>query len=169
MDDLIPLIIVILISIAGALTRKKKPVPGNRTRVPDQKVHSGDDLFSWLEKLSVDDKEEEVLPKQVAVPVSKNPVPNPKVTLPSDQVGSNPANEIVPNVYSKYSGFISPEEREALMSKEGISTVPKKKTTEGMLIQLNTFEDEEVADRPKFEIDMRKAVVYSEILNRKYI
>ena len=54
MEDLIPLIIVIAISIIGALGKKKKPPVVNRQVNTSSERVRDEDIFNWLEKFDVD-------------------------------------------------------------------------------------------------------------------
>jgi len=165
MEDLIPLIIVIAISIIGAVTRKKKPMNQDGIHTPNQRDHQNDDLLGWLEKLNIREDEEPFFEEDHSPEMVHSEVPQRKSVLVEEPV----KNEVKPNVFSQYSGFISPEERENLMKREGISTVKKKVVMEGDLTQQTIKDSEIIEKKPKFEIDLRKAVIYSEILNRKYI
>jgi hypothetical protein len=165
MEDYIPLIIVILISIIGALNRNKKRKEHENISAPHQPIQRDDDFLGWLEKLHIVDDDSPASEDKSFMGIDHSEVVPAKVV-----VAEEPAkNEAIPNIFSKYSGFISPEERIDLMSKEGISTVSKKGISDGDLTNQTLKESEEFEGKPKFEIDLRKAVIYNEILNRKYI
>jgi hypothetical protein len=163
MEDIIPLIIVILISIAGAVSRKKKRQDHENISAPHQ-AHHNDDFLGWLEKLNIVEDDSPVSEEKSFIEMDKREV------APAKAVVVEPVKkEAIPNIYSKYSGFISPEERENLMSKEGISTVKKRGIAEGDLTKQSFTDSELIEAKPRFEIDLRKAIIYNEIINRKYV
>lgn len=165
MEDYIPLIIVILISIIGAVSRKKKRQDLENISTSDQSMHRDNDFLGWLEKLNIVDDGALVSDEKPFIEVDKNEPVQAKVVTVEEPV----KKEVIPNIFSKYSGFISPEERENLMSKEGIYTVNKRVISEGDLTKQTTKDSDEIDKMAKFEIDLRKAVIYNEILNRKYV
>ena len=55
------------------------------------------------------------------------------------------------------------------MSIEGFSTVKNREVSEGDLTKLTMKGPEEIEVKPSFRFDFRKAVIYSKILNQKYI
>jgi hypothetical protein len=165
MEDIIPLIIVIAISIIGALSRKKKRQEHENISKPEQRIRRDDDFFGWLEKLNIVEDEEPVPDGNPFMRMDKGE----ELPAKSAVVKETIVKQEIPNIFSKYSGFISPEERENLMSKEGIPTVVKKTVIDGDLTKQKSEESIEIEKMPKFEIDLRKAVIYNEILNRKYI
>jgi len=163
MKDYIPLLIVILISIIGAMGRKKKRQDMENISVPRQPEHRDDDIFGWLEKLNIDMNDSNESQEKPFMEIEKSVVNHASI------VDEPVKKELIPNIFSKYSGFISPEEREDLISKEGISVVKKIGIADGDLTKQTTSESGLLNKRPKFEIDFKKAVIYNEILNRKYI
>jgi hypothetical protein len=165
MEDYIPLIIVILISIIGAVSRKKKRHEVENISTPGHRISHDDEFLGWLEKLNIEgDHSLFSEEKSVSESDNKEIVPE-KLVIVEVPV----KKEVIPNIYSKYSGFISPEEREDMMSKEGISTVKKRGVSEGDLTK-QTAKDSDVNEiKSKFEVDLKKAVIYNEILNRKYV
>jgi hypothetical protein len=165
MEDLIPLIIVIAISIFGAITRKKKRPDHENISSPHQPMHRDDDFPGWLEKLNIVEDDSPVAEEKLLKGMDRSEVVSEKAV-----VAEEPAKNVdKPNIFSKYSGFISPEERNDLMSKEGVSTVVKNGISDGDLTKQTLKESEGIQANPQFEIDLRKAVIYNEILNRKYI
>jgi hypothetical protein len=165
MEDYIPLIIVILISIIGAVNRNKKRKEHENISTPHQPIHRDDDFLGWLEKLNIVEDDSPVSEEKSFMGMDQSEVVPAKVVI----VEAPAKNEAIPNIFSKYSGFISPEERIDLMSKEGISAVSKKGISDGDLTKQTLKESDEFEEKSKFEIDLRKAVIYNEILNRKYI
>lgn len=165
MEDIIPLIIVIAISIIGALGRKKKRRDNGIISTPEQRIRHDDDFLGWLEKLNIVEDETPVPAENPFVEMAKGDVLPAKSVVVKEPV----VKEATPNIFSKFSGFISPEERENLMSKEGISTVKKGGVVDGDLTKQTAEESQAIEKMPKFEIDFRKAVIYNEIINRKYI
>lgn len=164
MEDIIPLIIVIAISIIGALGRKKKRPDHGNISTSSHKIRQDDDFLGWLEKLNIDEEEEPVSVEEPLLRKSNDDMFQVKPEFISEPV----KKDAVPSIFSKYSGFISPEERENLMSKEGISTVAKKGAVEGDLTKQTVEKSQATEKMPKFEVDLRNAVIYNEILNRKY-
>ncbi len=161
MEDIIPFLIIIVISIVGAIgSRRKKRNAGENIAEPNRRVIE-DDIFDWLDKLKITDEEHSVLgePEIEESQLKQREEPNKR----------EPAVEVVtvPGIFEKYSGFISPKEREEIMSKEGIPTVKLDPFAEGDLTKQNINSQVE-RKREKIEIDLRKAVIYSEIYNRKY-
>jgi len=157
MEDLIPLIIVIAISIIGALTRKKKRQDQENISSPGQRLQRDEEIFKWFEKF-----EDEIISPVQSV-ISKN---SPIKETPSEIKVTE--KEVTPNRFSQYGGFISPEEREQIMDKEGISVVKAKKEKESISNKNIELPDEAVENQ-RIDFDLRRAVVFSEILNRKYV
>ena len=164
MEDIIPLIIVIAISIIGAIGRKKKRKEHEIISKPEQKIRQDDDFLGWLEKLNIVEDNEPVPDENPFMRMDKGE----EIPSKSAVVKETIVKDEIPNIFSKYSGFISSEERENLMSKEGISTVVKKGAIEGDLTKQNVEKSQSTEKMPKFEVDLRNAVIYNEILNRKY-
>jgi hypothetical protein len=162
MEDLIPLVIVIAISIFGAITNKnKKRQPqediGHTRPVQEKK----DDFLSWIERIAQED--DLVAP---FIKAANGPTVQEKTF--QEEIEQQKAAKPEPDKYASYSGFISPEETEALKQKEGARVIKTKSFDEGDLTKQNFFKDEEVKAKEKIDFDGRKAVIYSEILNRKY-
>jgi hypothetical protein len=164
MEDLIPLIIVIAISIIGAATRKKKRREGRNISNPGQQTRHDDEIFKWLEKLGID--EDEVSPFHREPAIAENQLQVNAQEAPIEI--KTPVRDVLINKYSQFSGFISPEERENLMAREGISSLkPKKEVND--LIQKSNEDALEDLKKQKNVFDLKQAVVFSEILNRKYV
>jgi hypothetical protein len=167
MDDLIPLLIVILISIVGAVSNNKKRKRKEYENIVGSNQSSqNDNLLDWLNKLNIDSEGqqkpyEETMPEvETVVEKEADPIPvNASITP------QRPANI---NIFDKYNGFISSNERKDLMEKEGVPTVVKNHISEGDLTKQVTSETRVGSKQSMFELDMRKAVIYNEILNRKY-
>jgi hypothetical protein len=157
MEDLIPLIIVIAISIIGALTRKKKRPDDENISRPEQHLLRDQEIFKWFEKF----EDEEILPVQHESPLHSAV----NVASAEKKVAEK---ETVPSRFSQYGGFISPEERDEIMAKEGISVTKSKKSKEDEP-QHDHETTENGIENPKNDFDLRRAVVFSEILNRKYV
>jgi Ribonuclease G/E len=164
MEDLIPLLIVIAISIIGAVTRKKKRPEGQNIAAPGQSNRRDNEIYNWLEKLGID--EEEVRPFSFDKPFT---AAAPKVVVnETPSLTREPVKEPVPNKFAQYAGFISPEEREQIMAKEGVSVVKSKKDESESIQKTSDTQANDLEDQ-KFDFDLRRAVVFSEILNRKYV
>jgi hypothetical protein len=164
MEDLIPLIIVIAISIFAASRKKKRQEERNISN-PDHQTSRDDEIFNWLEKLGIE--ENEVSPFQPEKSIIENHQKLNIQETPVEEVKA-PVREIIPNKYSRFGGFITPEEREQLMSKEGISSLKPKKDVNDLTQKVNEDTIKE-SEKQKNVFDLRQAVVFSEILNRKYV
>lgn len=165
MEDLIPLIIVIAISIIAAIGRKKKRLDGQNSASPMDQNRRDDDILHWLEKFGVVEDEE------------VTPIPEEKPFSASDRIAvvketpvemKTPEKEVMTNRFSQYAGFISPEEREQIMAREGVSSVMHKKD-EPKLTHLEVDDSDQEFKKTKIEFDLKQAVIFSEILNRKYV
>jgi hypothetical protein len=157
MEDYIPLIIVILISIIGAISCKKKRLDHENISAPNQRIQRDEDFLDRLEKLNIVEDNSPIYEERSFLEIDKNEVVPVKVV-----VAENPViKESTPIIFSKYSGFNSPEEREDLMSKEGTSTITKRGVSEGDLTQQTLKESELIEAKTKFVIDLRKAVIYN--------
>ncbi len=164
MDDLIPFLIVLLISVVGAIgSRKKKRNAGENITEPQHKAFE-EDIFNWLDKLKINE-EEEPFPFKSSAQEAKPVVPEEIKIVAEPVKKASP----IPGIYDKYSGFITPQEREDIMAKEGVSAINKNNISDGDLTKQNINSDTENKKRIKIELDMKKAVIYSEIYNRKYI
>ncbi len=163
MDDLIPFLIVLIISVVGAIgSRKKKRSAGENIAEPQHRAFE-EDIFNWLDKLKINEEDEPTpfIPEQEIKPL----IVEEKATIPEPSKKIAP----IPGIFDKFSGFISPQEREEIMAKEGGSVISKNKISEGDLTKQNINSDMENKKRIKIELDMKKAVIYSEIYNRKFI
>ena len=158
MDDIIPFLIVIAISIIGAAARgkKKRDASGNII-APSNSKRNNDEIFSWLEKFA--GEEEQVIPNkeplEQTIPVNfEKPIENKKIIEPYKKQSS------------QYTGFISPKETQELIEKEGnriiTGTAQKINQTEKTQIKIKNINNKNV-------FNLKKAVIYTEILNRKYI
>lgn len=156
MDNLIPFLILVAISIIGVATRKKKKRPFPGSIVEEEPGKRSDDFLGWMERF-VDDEpapkpyiEEEAPIKEVVVE---------EVAPESVAVEANKA-------YSHYNGFISPEEHEKLVNKES----PHKKIKEDKSEHAKeSIKDGEIGREPdSIDFDLKQAVIFSTILERKY-
>jgi hypothetical protein len=178
MEDLIPFIIVIAISIIGAATRKKQrpPVQGNHDEEERVRDVPQDDLLGWMERLMDEQKLPFTEKHHDAVPVE---------TMEESYEEKAPVFAAAPvkSLYHEYSGFISPEERDQMMKTEAPRVFEKSKTTQGAPeyvkpvmkdfaddLTKQSIKDGEIG-KPKLNIDfdLKKAIIYSTILERKYI
>lgn len=165
MEDLIPLFIVILIGIVGALSRKKRKRLVDEEIVKPRQQSTNDDLFSWLNKLNVED----VLPSETT---GEKSFVNDNDFFKSGEQEKVPVVEEAPasGKFSGYSGVITEEEKTQLMAKEGVSALPN--NNDNVAAEKSDGHDEKIK-QPKFRktltnFDLKKAVIYSEVLNRKY-
>lgn len=161
MEDLIPLLIVIAVSIIGAVTNKKKKNQQNpiRERVRPNEEHDND-FVGWLEKITnEDDLIETILPKRAPEPVVVQQAQNFEPIV--ETVASK-------NQYNSYSGFISPEETKDMVAKEGERAVKPRIIDKDDLTQQNFFKNNTNESKPKFQFEARKAVIYAEILKPKF-
>jgi hypothetical protein len=164
MEDLIPLLIVIAISIIGAANRKKKRQERQNISFPHQQARQDNELLHWLEKLGVE--EEDISPVHDENPFSITAQNSVVKEMPVEVKA--PVIETIPNKFSQYAGFISPEEREQIMAKEGISSLKPKKDNNDLTIK-PIEESEEEMEKQRIAFNLRQAVVFSEILYRKYV
>jgi hypothetical protein len=165
MEDLIPLLIIILISIVGAVSRKKRRnVSESESYSPPVQSREKDDIFSWLEQVT---DEEPDFEHAVSEPFFLDKGEAKKVKVP---VVVEPVN----NKYSSFTGFVSDENP---FSKEGersvdIKTYAKKGMQRNAIKDVSLHQTAKIAtiskSKPKHEFDLKKAVIYSELLNRKY-
>lgn len=163
MDDIIPFLIVILITVIGSISqiKKKRALQQNSTQAPQAKRN--DDIFGWLEKLNEPELDR-------PSPFMQNFI-NPQNEMPVEETElieeAEPVIEIADNKYNQYNGFISPEEKKQLMEMEGSSALQKSEKEEKhrpvTLKKVHPWNQ-----KLNEEFDLRKAIVYSEILKRKY-
>lgn len=154
MEDIIPFLIVMALSLVGAIfNKKKKP---NRPILGVGSPDSDDDFMGWLNRLSQQDEE----PEQEPIPASmREPIVQPETIV-------QPA-PVVKGRFDNYSGFIKPEETQRMMQMEGTSSIMDRKRTTSE----KCTEPEEIISQEaehKLEFDLKQAVVYDTILNRKY-
>lgn len=155
MDDLIPFLIVIAISIIGGVARKnrKRDATQNITSTPQNK--KSDDIFSWLEKFT--DNEEPVSPyPQTASEENAEQTENKQHKPLTETIAQKAANKSNMVLDSEKKVFSNIEKNN--LSK---STTPQRELTK--TVEIN---EEEVKAKQQF--NLKKAVIYSEILNRKY-
>jgi len=159
MEDLIPFLIVMLISIVGAIgNRKKKREQTSFSQAP-QKPLQDEDMPEWFKKFIPAD-EEEFLTRQG----SKETITPPLVKPIVEQA---PAAPVRPGIFDRFSGVISPEERENLMKKEGeraITPILQVVKNQGKL-QGSTGQAQSIL---KSNFNLKEAVIYTEILKPKY-
>ena len=154
MDDLIPFLIVVLISIIGAASRRKKKRPISDSIVEKEPARRNDDFLGWMERL-VDDE-------PLRQPNVEDEIVEAEEVIPEATVAKNVS---APGLYDKYAGFISPAEHDKLVNSEGQSLL---KTTEEEVAE-KTIKDDEVGKEPESDdFDLRRAVIFSTILERKY-
>lgn len=166
MDDLIPLLIVIAISIIGAVNQNKKRKERINIASQDKHPRQDNEFFNWLEKLGVE--EEGTLPiseeRPFMEPFHKTVVKEAPVEVKVNE----PVKEILPGKYAQFAGFITPEEREQIMAKEGVSSLKPKKDINDLTYKPDE-DTENAVDKQKIDFNLKQAVIFSEILNRKYV
>lgn len=166
MDDLIPLLIVILISIVGAVSNsKKKKREESENIVGSKSSGRDDDLLDWLDRLDIN---KEGQSDSFEEPISEKKTAIVEDAKPSTVNVSRPQKPANVNIFDKFSGFITANERKDLMEKEGVPTIVKNHIEEGDLTKQLSKETNTEAKQSNIELDMRKAVIFSEILKRKY-
>lgn len=156
MEDLLPILIVIAISLVGAARKKKrKERPFENLKREESSSDRGNSaIFDWLEKLNIDDDdpyrniEQEEPEPVIADPVAEEPK----------------ADKKHQNEYAHYTGFITPDEKEELVKKEGNSIIHQAESD----IKNEIGKEEIVKVKKKKRFDLRQAVVHSVVLNRKY-
>lgn len=154
MDDIIPILIIMALSLVGAIFNKKKkpnrPIPGIGS--PD----SDDDFMGWLNRLS---QEDEVAAEEPILIQNRAPIVQPEAVVKQAPVA--------PGRFDNYSGFIKPEETQRMMQMEGKSSIMDRKQIRP---EKHIEHEENNSHEPvqSLEFDLKKAVVYDTILNRKY-
>ncbi len=161
MEDLIPLIIVIAISIIGAVGRKKKRQEGRNISRPQYQTRRDDEIFSWLEKVGIE--KEDISPFLDEEPYGSTVVVEDHKEPPVNHTETREGT--TPNKYAQFGGVITPEEREQMMAREGVSAIKRKNVLSDQPQQVRETEEPYTRNT---DIDLRQAVIYSEILNRKY-
>ena len=159
MEDIIPLLIVVLISIVGAATRKKKKRVFSEDITEKRNISKNDDFLSWMERVSGIEDETAIPYKEIAEEEVQEEIVEEKVVEGYHKLSERKEQ------YSKSEGFISSAEREALMAKEAIPVSNWKKDH---VVKNEIIEDEIGNNDNEIVFDLRKAVIYNEILNRKY-
>lgn len=152
MDDLIPFLIVIAISIVGSAMRKKRKrdAAGNSTPSPQNK--KSDDIFSWMEKFT--NPEESVNPYQQNVeeenmPSSEKPQ---QITI-REHLTQKAAKESAKSLVN--------ELKESSYKQKSENSSSASNFTSPVKLQAKRVKN-------KQQFNLKKAVIYSEILNRKY-
>lgn len=153
MDDIIPFLIIMALSLFGAIFNKKKkpnrPIPGLGSNQSD------DDFMGWINRLSQEDEEPAEQP--IAAPVRKTFV-QPPVVEPTPVAQSR---------FDNYSGFIKPEDTERMKQMEGTSSIMDRKRVKSEKL-IEAEEKKNLESEKILEFDLKRAVVYDTILNRKY-
>ena len=165
MKDYLPLIIILLISLIGTLGRKKKRTDQENISQQRPEMNRDNDFLSWIEKL--ENGEDEIVKPFFDQTADKKPVEAP--VAPQREVVAEPAKEEVNNIFSKYSGFISPEEKEKMIATEGNSSLHPDKDNLSEATDSPLTEQEKKKEKQPLDFDLRRAVIFSEILNRKYV
>ena len=158
MDDLLPILIVVVISLVGSAMRKaqKKRTANNPTPNNYEPQNAEGSIFDWLEKINNNGEdpyqrfeEEEELEEIVEEPVV---------------VETKTETTKYKSPFANYSGFISPEEKSKLVQNEGPSKHKKHSLTSE-----NEIGKEPVKKvKSKQRFDLRQAVIHSIVLNKKY-
>lgn len=154
MEDIIPFLIVMALSLVGAIfNKKKKP---NRPILGVGSPDSDDDFMGWLNRLSQQDEEPEQEPIQVT---RRETALQPETIVQPAPVASGR--------FDNYSGFIKPEETQRMMQMEGTPSILNRKRTNP---EKRTEPEEDILQEAErnLEFDLKQAVIYDTILNRKY-
>ncbi|MDA3928415.1 MAG: hypothetical protein PF541_05610 [Prolixibacteraceae bacterium] len=160
MDDLIPFLIVIAISIVGAASRKKKKRSLSKNISAPQQATRKDDFLSWMEKLSGEDESEDPYEQSAAMAAEVEPVKEAVDTKKYEPISSRT------DLYKKHQGVIGPEEKAKSVKKETSHFVKSKVESEE---NIQTIKESEIGNKESvIDFDLRKAIVFTEILNRKY-
>lgn len=170
MEDLIPIIVILVISLVGIATRKKKKNILNQDIAEKPIQHTNDDVFSWFEKLAETDNETH---QHVPEPVFK-PVPQPisqevKVEKRKSMVEDR-SEDVNNTAYKKYTGFVVPHEKHTF-NKESHQPLDHKpyKSLGNESIEILKLSNRPIKKHALMQdFSLQKAVVYAEILNRKY-
>lgn len=162
MEDIIPIIIVAIISIIGAASKKKRQnAQGN---MPNERP-------SFLQNLFDDDTPDI---KNVyynnndadetidAVPETEPIAPSTKAT---DTVAKN--QDLLNDKFNSYKGFLSPEETTKMKEQEG-SSFMHKQAVDQKNSPSSILKEETQSRKKQIPFNLKKAVIYNEILNRKY-
>ena len=164
MEDLIPLLIIILISIVGMIGRKKKKRAFDEDIATPYTSAPKDDLYSWLEKLAIDETEEKHIPYAEPVPAKQEPAP----------VAPKAEHESLNKKFTSFTGFLSVNERDQQIHKsktrfENKKSASKKVDDKVMITEkLSNQQQVSLRSQLKNNFNLKQAVIYSEILNRKY-
>ena len=157
MDDLIPILILLLISIIGAATRKKKKRSFPGSIVEEEPRQRDDDFLGWMQRMGM--VEDEPL-QQPVVEMKAEPEIVEEVTPEPVEV------QTTNKVFDEYSGFISPEEHKRIVDQEAPHKPMEHKTPE---ISDEYIKDGEIgSEENELDFDLRRAVIFSTILERKY-
>lgn len=164
MEDLIPLLIIILISIVGMIGRKKKKRDFDEGIATPYTSAPKDDLYSWLEKLAIDETEEKQIPYAKPIPVKQEQA----------AVAPKAESESLNKNFKSFTGFLSVNERDQQIHK-GKSRFEEKKTASKKALDkvmindpLSNQQQGSLRSQLKNNFNLKQAVIYSEILNRKY-
>jgi hypothetical protein len=158
MEDIIPLLIVIAISLIGAFRNKNKRK--NRENSAPQKEQHGDDMFDWLKKtVDEDEPEEENIPYATETAATDNtngPIEPQEIV---EEKRHKPSNK-----YERFSGFITHEEKEQSKADKR-DLVAKNREKDRITLQSSKPEKKHTVYR---NFNPKQAIIYSEIINRKY-
>lgn len=176
MEDIIPFIIVIVISIIGSINSSKKKAK-NASKIAaareasrkaaafDVNVETTTDtppLFNFGQSIDLEKQEQDKTIKETPPPMQSvvKPVTEPVTMTP----------------YSNNEGFITEQERNKMVAKEGLSMHHQKKADKKQASTINTVESQpkgQISNEENQDIledfDLHQAVIYSEILKAKYI
>lgn len=164
MEDLIPLIILIVISVIGMIGKKKQQNAAKQ-QAPMEMEHENDDLFSWFDELRDNTVEDQAFPQVETV---SNFEEAPKETEPEkqDNYQSKTVKDKIRDQYAAFSGTISHDEHQEIKQDKQRGIVEQREYEKEMKKrQKKTAEI--IEHKPAF--NLKQAVIYSEILNRKYI
>jgi len=161
MDDIIPFLIVVAISIIGAVSQKKKKQAKGASSVGHPFNKPENNLLNWIEEEFADKEEPFVINRPSTITVAKEEI---KTEKPQQEVLAPAPN----NKFSLYNGFISSEETERIKQQEGQSVTKASAILDENDITHEGKKEQTETPPPSLDFNLRRAVIFSEILNRRY-
>ena len=159
MDDLLPIIIVVVISLVGSAMRnaQKKRAKDNPKPINFRPETEENSIFDWLDKINNngDDPYQEFEEEEISAPV---------VAETTVEEKPREKHQSYQSPYANYTGFITPEEKKDLVQREGISQFKKNNIT----IESKKGERQVLKSKIKQQFNLKQAVIHSVVLNRKY-
>jgi hypothetical protein len=160
MKDLYPLLIILALSVLGSIISRKKRATENSGSIFSPDNEEQDDMPEWFKRFI---PEEEVFEKvQPATTLAE------QLAETRTKVEDKKPEPVANSKYQQFSGFISPDERQKMMSLEGGRAITGKSKWKTDNEQVEPSPIEVIAKNKKTPFDLRQAVIHSAILNRKY-